>query len=49
MYTQILIEGIRTELADINGDSIISADELHHYIYRKTKEASLEIYPLCMP
>ncbi|NJN03045.1 MAG: hypothetical protein HC816_11575 [Leptolyngbyaceae cyanobacterium RM1_1_2] len=45
MYTQILIEGIRTELADINGDSIISADELHHYIYRKTKEASLEIYP----
>ncbi|MFE4107513.1 caspase family protein [Almyronema epifaneia] len=45
LYTQILIEGIRTELADINGDSAISAAELHHYIYREIHETDLEIYP----
>ncbi|WP_346293635.1 caspase family protein [Sphaerothrix gracilis] len=45
LYTQILTEGIRTELADINGDGAISAAELHHYIYREIHEANLEIYP----
>ncbi|NEP49357.1 MAG: hypothetical protein F6K65_11230 [Moorea sp. SIO3C2] len=38
IYTQYLVEGIKTGAADLNGDRVISLDELHEYIENKIQE-----------
>ncbi|NEO93257.1 MAG: CHAT domain-containing protein [Moorea sp. SIO3G5] len=38
IYTQYLVEGIETGDADLNGDRVISLDELHEYIENKIKK-----------
>ncbi|EGJ35207.1 uncharacterized caspase domain protein [Moorena producens 3L] len=38
IYTQYLVQGIETGEADLNGDRVISLDELHEYIENKIKE-----------
>ncbi|NEN97696.1 MAG: CHAT domain-containing protein [Moorea sp. SIO3I7] len=38
IYTQYLVEGIETGDADLNGDRVISLDELHEYIKNRIRE-----------
>ncbi|AOY80269.1 CHAT domain-containing protein [Moorena producens JHB] len=38
IYTQYLVQGIETGEADLNGDRVISLDELHEYIENKIRE-----------
>lgn len=38
IYTQYLVEGIETGDADLNGDRVISLDELHKYIEKRIRE-----------
>ncbi|MEM6592965.1 MAG: caspase family protein, partial [Cyanobacteria bacterium P01_C01_bin.73] len=45
VYTQYLVEGLRTGAADLDGDGLISIDELHEYTKQKVKEASPAMDP----
>ncbi|MDJ0897646.1 MAG: caspase family protein [Xenococcus sp. MO_188.B8] len=45
IYTQYLVEGIKTGAADLDSDGRISADELHRYARDKVQEA----YPAMNP
>ncbi|MEO0645155.1 MAG: dynamin family protein [Cyanobacteria bacterium J06650_10] len=45
IYTQYLVEGMRTGAADLDGDGKISVDELHCYAKRKVKEESPAMEP----
>ncbi len=45
IYTRFLIEGISTGAADLDGDSMISVDELHDYARRKVQEAAPAMKP----
>ncbi|MGK7923664.1 MAG: caspase domain-containing protein, partial [Spirulina sp.] len=49
IYTQYLIEGIATGVADADGDGKISADELHHYALQKVQEAAPAMTPQFYP
>jgi Caspase domain len=44
LYTRFLIEGMKTGAADMDGDEVISIDELHEYASRKVREVKPEIY-----
>ena len=45
LYTRFLIEGIRTGAADLDGDDVVSIDELHEYASRKVREVKPELKP----
>jgi hypothetical protein len=45
LYTRFLIEGIKTGEADLDGDDVISIDELHEYASRKVREVKPELKP----
>ena len=45
LYTRFIIEGIRTGEADLDGDDVISIDELHEYANRKVREIKPELKP----
>ena len=45
LYTRFLIEGIRTGAADLDGDEVVSIDELHEYASRKVREVKPELKP----
>jgi formylglycine-generating enzyme required for sulfatase activity/uncharacterized caspase-like protein len=45
VYTNHLIEGIRTGAADLDEDGTISANELHEYICQKMQEESHGMHP----
>lgn len=45
IYTRFLVEGISTGAADLDGDSMISVDELHDYARRKVQEAAPAMKP----
>ena len=45
LYTRFLIEGIKTGEADLDGDEVISIDELHEYASRKVREVKPELKP----
>jgi formylglycine-generating enzyme required for sulfatase activity len=49
IYTQYLVEGIATGVADADGDGQISADELHHYAFQKVQEAAPAMTPQFYP
>jgi hypothetical protein len=40
VFTQALVDGLRTGAADLNGDGDISADELYEYAHRQVRDAS---------
>jgi Caspase domain len=45
LYTRFLIEGIKTGAADLDGDDVVSIDELHEYASRKVREVKPEMRP----
>lgn len=45
LYTRFLIEGIKTGAADLDGDDVVSIDELHEYASRKVREVKPELKP----
>ena len=45
LYTRFLIEGIKTGEADLDGDDVVSIDELHEYASRKVREVKPELKP----
>jgi Caspase domain/WD domain, G-beta repeat len=45
LYTRFLVEGIKTGAADLDGDDVISIDELHEYASRKVREVKPELKP----
>jgi hypothetical protein len=45
LYTRFLIEGMKTGAADMDGDDVISIDELHEYASRKVREVKPEMKP----
>jgi branched-chain amino acid transport system substrate-binding protein len=45
IYTNYLLQGIKTGAADKDGDGLISVDELHEYVHRKVKEAAPTMTP----
>ncbi|MEL6225118.1 MAG: GUN4 domain-containing protein [Cyanobacteria bacterium J06627_8] len=45
LYTQFLVEGMVTGLADANGDQQVSVQELHHYAEQKLSIATPAIAP----
>jgi Caspase domain len=45
LYTRFLIEGMKTGGADMDGDDVISIDELHEYASRKVREVKPEMRP----
>ena len=45
LYTRFLVEGIQTGEADLDGDEVISIDELHEYASRKVREVKPELRP----
>jgi uncharacterized caspase-like protein len=45
VYTACLVEGLRTGMADMNGDGLVSVDELHHFAQSKV----LEMFPAMQP
>ena len=45
LYTRFLVEGIKTGEADLDGDEVISIDELHEYASRKVREVKPELKP----
>jgi WD40 repeat protein len=44
-YTFYLVEGLRTGIADLNGDGLISVQEWHQYARRKTQIATPAVNP----
>ncbi|MBD2409712.1 sulfatase-modifying factor protein [Nostoc calcicola FACHB-389] len=49
IYTHYLVEGIEKGAADIDGDGLISVDELHNYAKSKVQEASPAMTPEFYP
>ncbi|MGK7896714.1 MAG: caspase domain-containing protein [Xenococcus sp. (in: cyanobacteria)] len=49
IYTQYLVEGIRTGSADLDRDGRISVDELHQYAKRRVQEVSPAMTPQFYP
>lgn len=45
LYSRFLIEGIKTGEADLDGDEVVSIDELHEYASRKVREVKPELNP----
>ena len=45
IYTRFLVEGLQTGAADLNGDGVISIDELHEYASRKVQESAPAMKP----
>ena len=45
LYTRFLVEGIKTGAADLDGDDMVSIDELHEYASRKVREVKPELKP----
>jgi len=45
LYTSALVEGIRTGAADLDGDGLISADELHDYTVEQLRRSDQEQEP----
>ena len=45
LYTRFLIEGMKTGEADLDGDDVVSIDELHEYASRKVREVKPELKP----
>jgi hypothetical protein len=45
LYSRFLIEGIKTGEADLDGDEVVSIDELHEYASRKVREVKPELSP----
>jgi formylglycine-generating enzyme required for sulfatase activity len=45
LYTRFLVEGIKTGAADLDGDDVISIDELHEYASRRVREVKPELKP----
>ena len=45
LYTRFLIHGIETGAADLDGDDVVSIDELHEYASRKVREVKPEMRP----
>jgi Caspase domain len=44
-YTRYLVEGIETGAADLDGDGVVSIDELHEYAKGKVQEAAPAMKP----
>ena len=38
VFTQAIVEGLRTGVADMNGDGLITLDELYTYVHKRVKE-----------
>ena len=49
IYTRYLVEGIETGVADLDGDSKISIDELHEYAALKVSQESPNMTPAFYP
>ena len=45
LYTHYLVDGIRTGTADVNSDSAITVQDLHHYASLKVQEESPAMPP----
>jgi uncharacterized caspase-like protein len=45
VYTRFLVEGMETGAADLDGNGVISIDELHDYAARKVQEAAPAMKP----
>lgn len=45
IYTRYLVEGIETGAADLDGDGLISSQELHNYTARRVAEAAPAMRP----
>ena len=45
VYSRFLVEGLETGVADLNGDGVISIDELHDYASGKVREAAPAMQP----
>ena len=45
VYTQYVVEGLRTGIADQNGDGMISVDELHEFARAKVQEVAPAMQP----
>ncbi|MBD1917706.1 MULTISPECIES: caspase family protein [Cyanophyceae] len=45
IYTRYLVEGIETGAADLDGDGLISSQELHNYTARRVTEAAPAMRP----
>ena len=45
LYTRFLVEGIKTGAADLDGDDVVSIDELHEYASRKVRDVKPELKP----
>ncbi|HEY5961614.1 MAG TPA: caspase family protein, partial [Polyangiaceae bacterium] len=40
LFTHYLIEALRTGIADVNGDGLVTIDELYEYVYNRVLEAN---------
>ena len=49
IYTQYLVEGMETGVADLDNDGRISTDELHQYASKKVQQASPAMAPQFYP
>jgi formylglycine-generating enzyme required for sulfatase activity/uncharacterized caspase-like protein len=49
IYTHFLVEGMEKGAADLDDDGLISADELHQYVYAKVKETAPAMTPEFYP
>ena len=38
VFTEAVVEGLRTEKADVDMDHLISIDDLYHYVYERVRE-----------
>jgi hypothetical protein len=45
LYTRFLVEGIKTGEADLDGDDVVSIEELHEYASQKVREVKPELKP----
>ncbi len=49
LYTRFLVEGMKTGEADLDGDDMVSIDELHEYAKQKVQEVKPELKPEIYP
>jgi tetratricopeptide (TPR) repeat protein len=45
LFTGLLVEGLKTGEADVNGDGLISVDELHKYVYDRMRDRTTSQTP----
>jgi len=49
IYTHFFVEGLGTGAADLDGDDLISADEMHTYVSREVRQVAPKMTPQFFP